>query len=86
MVYRDGFLVWWVRYRKDQFFYVDFNKTKPSTKRYTIKTKSGAANRKFLETPVYALGGGILVYTMNSRERARDNQSLVLVKIPRPVS
>lgn len=65
---------------------MDFNKTKPSTKRYTIKTKSRGANlENFLETPVYALGGGTLVYTMNFRERARDNQRLMLVKIPRPV-
>lgn len=64
---------------------MDFNKTNPSTKRYIIKTKPQGANGDFLETPVYALGGGTLAYTMNSREKARDNQSLMLVKIPRPL-
>lgn len=81
-IYRDGFLVWWSRDRKSQFIYVDFNKTKPSSKRHTIKTKSRGTDVEFSETPVYALGGGTLVYTMNSREVVRKGASLRLVKSP----
>lgn len=78
-IYRDGFLVWWSR---DRFIYVDFNKTKPASRRHIIKTKFRGTDVKFLETPVYALGGGILVYTMNSREVARKGASLRLVESP----
>lgn len=62
VVYRDGFLVWWAN---DAFTFVDFNKTKPASKRQTIKPTN-----TFLGIPIYALGGGILVYMMKSEEAA----------------
>lgn len=60
---------------------MDFNKTKPSSRRHIIKTTlSSEAGQEFLKTPVYALGGGTLVYMMNSEEAASKGGNLRLVK------
>lgn len=42
--------------------------------------ESRKTGKEFLETPVYALGGGTLVYTMSSREVVSKGASLRLVK------
>lgn len=85
LVYRDGFLVWWARQKKGRFLYIDFNKTKPSSRRYTIKTKFRGTDGECSEMPVYAIGGGILVYTMSSGEVEKKNVSLRLVRFHRAV-
>lgn len=45
--------------------------------------ESRKTGKEFLETPVYALGGGTLVYTMSSREVASKGASLRLVRFSR---